>query len=78
MSDLTVTIPGTPDRCLSPNARTHWAPHARATADARQTAYFAVCDAEDGDPWPPPFRLDFEIGWEKGRKSMDQIGRAHV
>jgi hypothetical protein len=68
---LVFTIPGTPDRCLSPNAQPHWGTKARATADARETAYYAVCGEEDGDPWPPPFRLDFEIGWEKGRKRMD-------
>lgn len=68
---LIVTIPGTPDRCLSPNAKPHWGTKARAIADARQTACLAVCGEDDGDPWPPPFRLDFEIGWERGRKRMD-------
>jgi hypothetical protein len=53
---LTVTIPGTPDRVLSQNARVHWGKRARATKQARLDAYWAVYQELGcyGVPFGPP------------------------
>jgi crossover junction endodeoxyribonuclease RusA len=71
---LTVTIPGTPDRVLSPNAvrKTHWGTRRRATEQARTTAYCACRDAnlEMWEP-DPPLTLHAVIAWEKGRRQLD-------
>ena len=69
---LTVTIPGTPPRELSPNARIHWRARARHTAAYRETAYLATLAAGrvafDGDR-PVDIRLTY--AWARGRKRMD-------
>lgn len=73
---LVITIPGTPDKCLSPNQvrRTHWGPRGRATKQARSDAYYATLAAVSsaGCPVPePPLVFHAVIAWEKGRRSLD-------
>ncbi|MDQ3514186.1 MAG: endodeoxyribonuclease RusA [Chloroflexota bacterium] len=69
---LTVTIPGTPPREVSPNARVGWQARARHTKAYRQTAYLATMAAGrvafDGDR---PVYLALRYAWETGRKSLD-------
>lgn len=47
MNTVTVTLP-LPAKCLSPNARVHWAKKAKATKNARFMAYIALAM-----PYPP-------------------------
>jgi crossover junction endodeoxyribonuclease RusA len=70
---LVITIPGTPDRCLSQNARVHWGNRARATKQARNDAYYA-CRNANAEMWEPapPITIYAVIAWEKGRRMCDQ------
>ena len=72
MSMMIVTIPGTPPRELSPNARVHWRVRSKHTKQYRETAYLATVAATrvpfTGDG---PIDLALTYAWEKGRKRMD-------
>ncbi len=67
-----MTIPGTPPREVSPNARVHWRVKARHTKAYRETAYLATVAvtrapfAGDG-----PIVVNVTYAWEKGRQRMD-------
>jgi crossover junction endodeoxyribonuclease RusA len=72
---VVVTIPGTPDKCLSPNnirSERHWAPRAKVTKQARHDAYYA-CRNANVEMWEPdpPITIHAVIGWEKGRRGYD-------
>jgi hypothetical protein len=74
VSSLTVTIPGTIDRRLSPNGRAHWRAVRPLQRERKESAYqwTRVERMEQGYiGMVPPLVLDFTIGWEKGRKRMD-------
>ena len=74
---LIVTIPGTPDKCLSPNAvrsERHWGPRYRATQDSRGNAYMAMIESgriAEGKAFGVPLTLHAVIVWEKGRRAYD-------
>ena len=69
---ITVTIPGTPDACVSPNSRVHWrvkAKHVQAYRETARLAALAVCNGHA--PIRGAVTLHLEYGWEKGRKMVD-------
>ena len=76
MNELTITIPWTPPRALSPNAsrKQHWSVKSKAQAQAKKDAKYATKDALAGRPaplpseGPIPYRVI--VGWEKGRNSQ--------
>lgn len=73
MSDsVTITIPGTIDRRLTPNARPHWATKRNLAAELKERAYYVARKAniEMWEP-EPPLTLHILVAWEKGRKLMD-------
>lgn len=51
MTDSIVIRVGIPDRCLSPNARVHWARRAKAKKAARYSAQWSAAEAM-GRLWP--------------------------
>jgi len=69
---LIVTIPGTPPRELSPNARVHWRVRSKHTKAYRETASLATVVAGrvlfDGDR---PIKVNVTYAWEKGRRVVD-------
>lgn len=67
---ITITIPGTPDRSLSPNSRCHWRVKAKHVKAYRHTSYLASL-AMAGTTIRGPVWLDLEYGWEKGRRVVD-------
>jgi len=74
---VSVTIPGTPGRSLSQNARLHWRIMRRDARQARGDACYATYGAINDagvvpDKLTLPLTLDIVIAWEKGRKRMDQ------
>lgn len=75
---IIVTIPATPDRCLTPNAirsERHWGPRSRATKQAREAAYYAGCNA-NLEMWEPEaLVIDAVIAWEKVRTPRYPNGR---
>lgn len=76
---LVVTIPATPDKCLSPNnvrSARHWGPRARATKHARDVAYYTLRNA-NVEMWEPepPLVIHAVIAWEKVRTPRYPNGR---
>ena len=69
---VTVTIPGTPDACLSLNGRAHWRVKNRYAREYRETARFAAmaARAEQGSI-RGAVEVHYVFAWEKGRKRMD-------
>ncbi len=69
---LTVTIPGTPPREVSPNARVGWQVKARYTKVYRVMAYLATLAAGGGTfAIDGPIMLSVTYAWEKGRRTVD-------
>lgn len=70
---LIVTIPGTIDRRLSPNGRSHWRTVHTLKQEREYAAYYATFTAtiETRVEFTPPLVLHFLVAWEKGRKRMD-------
>jgi hypothetical protein len=78
---LTITIPGTPDRALSPNGRVHHMARHRAARDAKTVAtyatYAALGNGEVSDEtmfwllYDGPIRFDVAVYWGKGQKRWD-------
>lgn len=74
---LTITIPGTPDRALSPNAREHWGTKNREFQSYKLGAFVSAHAALGRNSWVPiapkgSIVLDYTVYWEKGRKRMDR------
>lgn len=76
---LVITIPGTPDACLTPNrvrSERHWGPRHRATKAAREAACLAAKAAgAHRRTWSPPLTLHAVIAWEKVRSPRYPNGR---
>lgn len=77
---VTITVPGTPNACLSLNGRAHWRVKAKHAAAFRAVARYAALSRRTEHPGTrdtpiPPIRgsvmVDYVFGWEKGRKRMD-------
>ena len=69
---LTVTIPGTPPRALSPNARVGWQTKARYTRVFRTMAYLSTLSAGGGTfAGDGPIYLAVTYAWGKGRRTVD-------
>lgn len=72
-----VTIPGTPPRCLSPNAsrELHWGTKTKAKNQLRRDAERAAVAVRNTCGGGPLFtgqvRVRTTVAWEKGRKLMD-------
>ena len=72
MSELTVTIPGTPHAGLSPNSRVDWHVKARLTRDARGLAKYSALEQHGRiRPLRAPVMLHAVIAWESRRKIVD-------
>lgn len=74
MTELTITLP-LPDKCMSPNARTHWWPKQKATAKHRNASYISalVALAEVGEKAPQWKSASFQATWFKRTKhKLDQ------
>lgn len=77
LTTLTVTIPWTPPRILSPNAsrRVHFGTKTKARNAAKRVAHDATLDAlqnlaaDVALPWLVPYRV--VVAWGKGRQRMD-------
>lgn len=69
---LTITIPMSPPRALSPNSRVTWRRVRSAVANARDVAYYATLP-QKSHHFPPDrrVRLDWTVAWEKGHRIMD-------
>ena len=72
MSEIIVTIPGTPHAGLSPNSRVDWRVKARLTRDARGLAKYSALEQHGRiRPLRAPVMLHAVIAWESRRKQMD-------
>ena len=74
MSDsITITIPGTVDRRLSPNGRAHWRTVHQLRTELKERAQLSTMAAGIG--WDTPIRepltLHVLVAWEPRRKTMD-------
>lgn len=72
---LTIVVPGTPPRELSPNARVHHMLRHRVGQDFKRLAYYAAYDQLIHAPYrvnDAPINVSLCISWEKGRKRNDQ------
>jgi crossover junction endodeoxyribonuclease RusA len=73
---ISVTVP-IPEKCLSPNARVHWAVRARATRDARfeaaEATYKALRSHKGAPPWTASgFVVNCLWTYGKGQRVMDE------
>lgn len=75
MSRYPIVIPATPSPILSPNARGHWAPKARAAARFREAARLATLgalspDLRDDLADIPEIGYTVAVSWERRRTGM--------
>ena len=77
---LTIIIPGTPCRELSPNGRVHHMTRYRAAEAAKTAAYYAAREAVGVEHLCDPvvclqtggrIRVDWMVAWERRRQRMD-------
>lgn len=75
MTRYPIVIPATPSPILSPNARGHWGPKARAASRFRETARLATLGAISADTRAeladlPSIGYTVSVSWEKRRTGM--------
>lgn len=75
MTRYPIVIPATPSPILSPNARGHWAPKARAASRFRETARLATLGAISDDVRAAladrqSIGYTLAISWERKRRGM--------
>lgn len=71
---LTIVVPGTPPKELSPNARVHHMHRHRVGQDFKRLAYYAAYDALLHAPYRvnnAPINVAYTVYWEKGRRMYD-------
>lgn len=90
---LTIALP-IPDKVLSPNSRAHWARRARATKEARTTAYllatkelreksvkppkWETAELHVTFYWPTAHRRDADNAWRRMKPVMDGLEDAGI